>query len=129
MKLSPNKKPFHFSLGARGEILACNFLKQNGYEILEKNYRCPRGEIDAVARKGKKLIFVEVKARSSDQFGLPQEAVNKTKQEKLIKLARWYLKKEKKDFSISFGVIAILFEKERPQIEFIENAFEVEEDF
>lgn len=126
MKVSPNQRPFRFSLGDQGEILACNYLRQAGYEILEKNFRCKVGEIDVVAKRKGKISFVEIKTRTSAAFGYPQEAVDKNKQKKLLKLAAWYLKKRKiADHSIVFDVIAICWEKgKEPTIRLIKDAFE-----
>jgi len=78
------------SLGKDGEVLAANFLKQNGYKILETNYRCPFGEVDIVAQDGETLAFVEVKTRSSREFGLPQEAVGFRKINHIVNVANFY---------------------------------------
>ncbi|MBN1823068.1 MAG: YraN family protein [Endomicrobiales bacterium] len=78
--------------GIAGERFAAKYLKKNGYEILESNYRCPFGEIDIVCRDGKYLVFVEVKSRRGGQFGRPQEAVDRRKREKIVKSAASYLK-------------------------------------
>jgi putative endonuclease len=104
------------------------FLKDHGYEILEKNYKCKLGEIDVVARRRGRLAFVEIKTRTSGQFGLPQEAVNLRKQEKIFQVAQWYLKKKKLSRSpIAFDVVAILWrEGQTPEISLIADAFEKE---
>lgn len=128
MKLTPHPGPFRSSLGERGETAACGFLKDHGYEILEKNYKCKLGEIDVVARRKGRLAFVEIKTRTSAQFGMPQEAVDLRKQEKIFKVAQWYLK-EKKIFKapIAFDVVAILWrEGQAPEIRLIPDAFEKE---
>lgn len=130
MKISPNSRPFRFSLGERGEIAARDFLSKQGYDILEKNYRCALGEIDVIARRDGRIFFVEIKTRSGDQFGQPQEAVGAPKQAKLLKLAAWYLKSKKlTDVPVSFAVVAVLWPEGRsPEIRLIEDAFE-EKDF
>lgn len=74
-----------------GEQEAARYLRAQGYRILEQNYRCRLGEIDLVAQQGKDLVFIEVKARSSDQFGLPIEAITRSKQQRLAKIAACYL--------------------------------------
>ena len=66
--------------GTIGEALACNFLKQNGYKIIQTNYKNRLGEIDIIAMQDKTLVFVEVKSRLSTKFGLPREAINYYKQ-------------------------------------------------
>ena len=107
-------------------MAACGFLKEHGYEILEKNYKCKLGEIDVIARRHGRLTFVEIKTRTSTQFGTPQEAVNLQKQEKIFKVAEWYIKEKK--FSktpIAFDVVAILWkEGQTPGIRLIADAFE-----
>ncbi len=129
MKLSPLKTPFKLSLGQRGEMLAWEYLRKQGYEILHKNYRCKLGEIDIVAKKDKRLCFFEVKTRTSEQFGLPEEAVGTAKQIKLIRLAEWYLKEKKlKDPSVSFNVLAIDWsDPSHPVFRLLSHAFDVEE--
>lgn len=70
-------------LGDRGENISCGYLKNNGYEILTRNYNCKYGEIDIVARKEKTIIFVEVKTRTGNYFGEPQEFVDWKKIERI----------------------------------------------
>ena len=78
-------------LGKRGEQLAERFLRRKGYRILARNYRCPCGEIDLVARDGDTLVFVEIKGRSGGRFGSPLEAVTVRKQERMAVVARHFL--------------------------------------
>jgi putative endonuclease len=115
-------------LGERGEMAACGFLKKHGYEILEKNYKCKLGEIDVIARRKERLAFIEIKTRTSAQFGTPQEAVDLQKQEKIFKIAQWYLKEKKLlKIPVAFDVVAILWAKEQaPEIRLIADAFEKE---
>ena len=129
MKLTPNPGPFRWSLGERGEAVACGFLKEHGYEILEKNYKCKLGEIDAIVRRQGRIAFVEIKTRTSKQFGMPQEAVDLKKQEKIFKVAQWYLKEKKLEKTpVAFDVIAILWkEGQAPEIRLIADAFEKED--
>lgn len=129
MRLTPHPGPFRLSLGDRGEMAACGFLKEKGYEILEKNYKCKLGEIDVIARRRGRLTFIEVKTRTSAQFGTPQEAVGLKKQEKIFKLAQWYMKEKKlRETPVAFDVVAVLWkEGQAPQIRLIADAFEKEE--
>lgn len=76
-------------LGDFGETQACWLLKKKGYHIVEKNWRCPVGEIDIIARRGRMLAFVEVKTRRSLKYGDPKEAVTSKKRQR-IKNAAWY---------------------------------------
>ncbi|NOY52399.1 MAG: YraN family protein [Deltaproteobacteria bacterium] len=78
-------------LGKFGENRAVRYLQQEGFEILRRNYRTPFGEIDIIAREEETLVFVEVKTRSTNTFGMPQEAVNRRKQRQLIRTAQAYL--------------------------------------
>ncbi len=113
-----------------GESLASSHLKSRGYEILERNYRWGRGEIDLVAREGERMVFVEVKTRRSLRFGLPQEAVTVHKQRQLSKVALAYLQAQNLlDAPCRFDVIAIHLSSlcELVRLEQIENAFEFQE--
>jgi putative endonuclease len=111
--------------GALGERIACDFLGENGYEILENNYRCPEGEIDIVARQADTLVFVEVRTKKSRLFGSPEESITPAKMEKLRTLAQYYRQKHENlptDWRID--VVAIEMEKSCriTRIEIIENA-------
>ena len=79
--------------GQEQEVKAACFLKTQGYQILERNYRCKKGEIDLIAREGQYLVFVEVKYRKDDKKGYPAQAVDQRKQQKIRKSAMIYLKK------------------------------------
>lgn len=129
MKLTPHPGPFRLSLGDRGEIAACEFLRKQGYQIIEKNYKCKLGEIDVIARRGGPLAFIEIKTRTSGQFGMPQEAVGLKKQEKILKLAQWYLKEKGLEKTlVAFDVVAVLWkEGGPPAIRLIADAFEKED--
>jgi len=111
--------------GREGEQLAVEFLKKNGYRILENNYRCPIGEIDIVAREKDETVFVEVKARKSSALGYPEQAVGLQKQKKMSKLALWYLQeKQLNDARARFDVVAILILPSGIDIRLIRNAFD-----
>ena len=107
-------------LGRAGEKLAVDFLKKKGFKILKTNYKTPVGEIDIIAQDNDAIVFIEVKTRSSDNYGLPREAVDGKKQEKYYKTATLYLQKEgKMDSSCRFDVVEI----ENGQINHIIDAF------
>ncbi len=116
---------FHLSLGKRGEMIGWNYLLEEGYRILDKNYRCKIGEIDVVAQKKGRIVFIEIKTRRSLGFGGPEESVHPAKQRKLVQLALWYLKEKRmEDAACAFHVLAITFkENKEPEIRFIEDAF------
>lgn len=110
------------SVGTAYEVLAAEFLKEQGYQIIEKNYRTRYGEIDLIATDKKYLVFVEVKYRSSAKKGLPQEAVDIRKQKKISKVAAFYCMEHNcyDTKPIRFDVVAFLDDK----ISLIQNAFE-----
>lgn len=78
------------TIGKYGEDLACKFIKQKGYKILERNFRIRGGEIDIVALDGNTLVYVEVKTRTSHKFGFPEESVNYHKLKFLERAAKFY---------------------------------------
>ena len=113
-------------LGKSGEDLAVSFLKKNGFEILERNYRFEHKEIDIIGRDGNTVVFVEVKAGRSKNFGSPEERVNLRKQRSMIEVAQDYIQKNNlRDFDFRFDVVAIEFERGYRKIEHIKNAFMV----
>jgi len=110
--------------GAEAEAVAARFLEQAGYTILERNYRGPAGEIDLVASKGQVLVFVEVKMRTSRDFGHPAEAVTPKKQRRIIETAKHYLTGHgRSGWDVRFDVIAMLGSGPEAEIQHIENAF------
>lgn len=111
--------------GVNGELLAARFLKGEGMEVVEMNYRHGRGEIDLILRDGETLVFCEVKARSSDRFGTPEYAVTPRKQHQLRRLAAAYLyHHEIRDVACRFDVIAIRVVNGQPVLNHIRNAFQ-----
>ena len=112
-------------LGNRGEKIAANFLRKQGYRIIEKNYHSRLGEIDIVANEGESIVFVEVKTRRSTDFGLPEEALSYDKRRRLSKLALGYLAHRRiKDTNCRFDVVSILMDNNRANnIKLIKNAF------
>lgn len=98
------------ALGRSGEDIACRYLLEKKYEILERGFRLLRGEIDIVALDGETLVFVEVKARTDESHGRPEEAVTPGKQRQLRRLAQGYLVSHPRPGAdCRFDVIAILF--------------------
>ena len=100
-KHSERSSKAHLLLGQEGEKLAVQYLKRLGYRIICRNYRCPLGEIDIIARHGGVLVFVEVKSRSSQTFGSPGMAVTLAKQRKLSQVAWHYLQDHKRTYDDS----------------------------
>jgi putative endonuclease len=82
---------FRQKLGRWGEQMAAKHLESQGYEVLEHNWRCRRGEIDLVTRDGDTLVFVEVKTRRGRDYGTPEEAITRSKAQRLLQLGQRYL--------------------------------------
>lgn len=112
-------------LGDRGENRAARYLRERGYKILLRNFRCPLGEIDIVARDGRTLVFVEVKTRTEDD-PLPEDQVNPFKQHQLTKAGKYYLGRYGVPQPPSrFDVIAVVWPDGRePVIRHTPHAFE-----
>lgn len=113
----------HNELGKHGEELAVEFLQKNGYAILETNWTFQKAEIDIIAQKDNILAVVEVKTRSSIDFGLPQDFVNPKKTQLLVKAANEYVVQNDLDVNVRFDIIAIHKESQYFNIEHIEEAF------
>ncbi len=113
------------ALGISGENLACDALARQGYAILAKRYRTRVGEIDIVARDGQTLVFVEVKTRTSEDFGVPAEAVTRRKQRRIVTMARWYLSEHRLHGCLCrFDVVTVLCRRGLlPVVEVVKNAF------
>ena len=109
--------------GKRSEIIATNYLKKKGYKILETNYKNKVGEIDIIAKDKDYLVFVEVKARNSQAFGHPFEAIDEEKQRKIHAVASLYMVKHSKyGTNCRFDALSILG-LENPEITHIIDAF------
>ena len=113
----------HNELGIEGEKLAVAHLKSHGYEILETNYRFQKAEVDIIAQKAEILAVVEVKTRTSADFGNPEEFVNKKKIKLLVKAVDNYINDNDLDVEVRFDIIAILLQKNDVTINHIEDAF------
>ncbi|MEK7689110.1 MAG: YraN family protein [Deltaproteobacteria bacterium] len=114
------------SVGKKGESLAAEFLRKNGYRIVENNFRNRYGEIDIVAIEGKTVVFIEVKTKTNSKFGPPKMAVNLRKQRQLSKAALAYLTQKKLNNNPArFDVIGISMIEDKTEIELIKNAFEL----
>lgn len=114
------------AIGKHGELLAVEFLKKNGYKILENNFRCKYGELDIIALEGNTLAFIEVKTRRDDRFGPPKLSVDLRKQKRLSKTALSYLSQKRlTNHQARFDVVGISIIGDKTEIELIRNAFEV----
>jgi putative endonuclease len=113
----------HNQLGEKGEQLAVDFLVKNDYKILEKNYRYLKAEVDIIALKKDVLAVVEVKTRSTDYFGNPQDFVNPKKIKLLLSAIDHYVNEKDLDVEVRFDIIAIIHQKNTTKIEHLKDAF------
>ncbi len=113
------------ALGQLGEELAAEHVRRLGYVILERNYRCPYGEMDIVARDGQRMAFIEVRTRRNTRLGTPEESVTPRKQARLATVARSYLQAEGYT-DLDWGIDVVAVELDRHggvrRIELIRNA-------
>ena len=124
--------PRHLRLGARGENLACRFLRKNGYKILYRNFKGRTGgEIDLVCRDRDTLVFVEVKTRTREDFGRPLDAVDRDKRKRVSRggLA-WLRLLGDPDILFRFDVVEVIIaEGAEPRLEILHNAFSLPEPY
>ncbi|HQH72400.1 MAG TPA: ribonuclease HII [bacterium] len=123
--------PANVDRGGAHETLAIEFLTRKGYRLWERNYHCRGGEIDLIMNQGTRIVFIEVKSRSSSKFGMPYEAVTPRKRKAIIQAAEKYLYDRGlgDGWDIRYDVVSILAPRGRtPMIEHFEDAFRVEEE-
>ena len=111
------------ALGKKGEDMALQYLLKKGYTLLEKNWRFHHKEVDIIATDGHDLVFVEVKTRSSEWFGAPEEAVDDKKQRYLMAAAEAYVRNRDIDSQIRFDVVSIMMKQGYQSIDHIVDAF------
>jgi putative endonuclease len=111
----------HIAYGRRGEDLAAEWYLRRGYTVVGRNWRCPSGELDLIVRRGRMLVFCEVKARRSDAFAPPALAVGPAKQQRLRRLAAAWLTDHRagRDLDVRFDVAAVTGDL----VDVYENAF------
>jgi putative endonuclease len=108
--------------GQWGEEIACEYLRNQGYEIIERNWHSRFGEVDIIAREGDTLVFVEVKVRTGPGFGGPEAALNTRKRKRITATARAYLSEVDADLPVRFDFVALIGEK----VKLYRDAFQVE---
>ncbi|QEC51305.1 putative endonuclease [Anseongella ginsenosidimutans] len=114
----------HNELGKKGEAVACSYLEEKGYRILEKNWRFKQTEIDLIALREGVLVFTEVKTRFGNMYGLPEEAVDWRKQKYLQRASLAYMQLKNFEDEIRFDIIAITFREDGSyELFHIEDAF------
>lgn len=117
----------HNKIGKKGEKLAADFLINLGYQIIATNWQEQKFEIDIIALEKNEIVFVEVKTRTTDYFGNPEEAVTPSKQKHLIEGANYYLETNEIDLDCRFDVVSVIIGSAN-QIEHIKDAFYPEVD-
>jgi putative endonuclease len=111
--------------GQRGEDLACAFLRENGYRVRARNFRCRAGEIDVVAERGGVTVFVEVKERHGSSHGQGFEHVTWAKRRRVLKAARLYAAQNALlESPLRFDVVSVDWKDGRPHVRHDENAFD-----
>jgi len=113
----------HNELGKKGEQLAVDFLLKKGYKILERNYRFDKAEVDIIAKTKDTLAVIEVKTRSTVNFGDPQDFVKPKQTQNLVKAVDQYININNLDVEVRFDIIAIVPEGPTFNIEHLEDAF------
>lgn len=113
----------HNLLGKKGEDLAVDFLINKGYIILDRNYRYERAEVDILAKKDQTLAVIEVKTRSTTDFGNPQDFVKPKQIERLVNAVDAYITSNLLDLEVRFDIIAIVRSGDKYDIDHLENAF------
>lgn len=127
-----HSQPASRDKGSEWESHVIDYLNARGYELWERNFKGSKGEIDLIVNKGSLIAFVEVKSRSSEKFGQPYESIGKKKRQALIATADEYLYKRDllNDWDIRYDIASIIAPKNKPiKLEYIEDAFRVEEEF
>ncbi len=111
--------------GREAEALAAAWLAARGFEVLDRNHRCARGEVDLVCREGEALTFVEVRSRTSEAQGGPEETVGRRKARRVVLAATdWALRNGGLDRTIRFHVVAVTFGGPAPRVELFRDAFD-----
>ena len=113
----------HNELGKKGEQLAVDYLLKNKYEIIERNYRFDKAEVDIIAKQKDTLAIIEVKTRSTLDFGNPQDFVKPKQIKRLVKAVDEYVNVNGLDVEVRFDIIAIVKEDKNFKIKHLENAF------
>jgi putative endonuclease len=112
------------TMGSTGESLAADLYRKLGFRIVDRNWRCPSGELDLVVTSGDLLVFCEVKTRRTDFFGSPAEAVGHHKQARLRRLAAaWMNERRPGAVNVRFDVVSVVMGESQPQITHLPDAF------
>lgn len=113
----------HNKLGRNGEDATADYLKLKGHRILERNWRFQKYEVDIISIDGEFIVFTEVKTRASIKWGYPEEFVDEHRMQRMIRAANIYLKMHQVDCPVRFDIVSVVWDKDRFEIEHIEDAF------
>jgi len=114
----------HISLGKKGEDIAVNYLVHKGYQILDRNVQLDKVELDIVAKKDDTYVFVEVKTRSTDQYGYPEQAITGTKRQHILDAVEMYLELHHIDAEIRIDVLTVILRENLYSVMHFEDAVE-----
>jgi len=113
----------HIDLGRQGESLALKYLQENGFTILEQNWRHLKAEVDLITVSDGMLVLVEVKTRTNDYFGMPEESINRNKQRMMCDAANAYIELKELKYEVRFDVISIISDGKEVRLNHIKDAF------
>lgn len=113
----------HNILGKEGEEMAAGYLEQEGYTVLDRNWRCGHKELDLVVTRDDTIVFVEVKTRTGTEWGDPEDAVTDRKIRRIVNSADAYIRLNRIDMDARFDIISIVLEGGEFKVEHIEQAF------
>ena len=113
----------HNDLGQKGEALSVDYLIKKGYQVLETNWRFQKAEIDIIARLKNTLVVIEVKTRSSNYFGNPEDFISTQKKQLLVKAANEFITTNALDIEVRFDILAVTISQNSLKINHIEDAF------
>ena len=113
-------------LGNKGEDVVCRYLEKYGYKVIERNFNCPKGEIDIIAETDDTIAFIEVKSRKEDCVVTGAKAVNNTKKMRIIKTAAWYSYKKPLTKQPRFDIAEVILKNDIPSaIRYYKSAFDM----
>lgn len=113
----------HNELGKLGEKAVIEYLMKQGYDILEHNWYCNKNEIDIIAQNDEWIVFVEVKTRSSQQWGNPEDAISEAKIKRIVEAADNYIQINDINIPARFDIASVIIDNTECKIEYFEDAF------
>jgi putative endonuclease len=108
-------------LGSLGEQMACEYIRKKDFQIIERNYRFKKNEIDIIAQKDNQLIVIEVKTRHTAEIGEPWQAVTRNKQKQIIQVANQYIQTNNIELETRFDIISIVHNTYRTELTHLEG--------